>query len=309
MARHYSQINAGLTVAQYQAANFGFVTPGGVVYVGKADHSPSAPADPTSFTFLARAPSLGDTFTVLKDWSSFPGGDDRGIAGIGYNPLVADQIGVVMGTEGVDKKFNLSTGGVFTPGAVIGGSGANFLCNVSYGLGAWLVTQNPETWGRLNAAGSSISASGTHTNLGVTHKRASSTGRTFHFLGGNGIIVAENNFATPTDVSDSNLNDTLRIESLAPDPSGTYLMIRYGAGKRGKSTDGGFSYALIPSLFLGNWFFAYAGPGSTLPRFMAAAATVQYSPDFGTTWEDWTNTELNAITPFPAIDMIQVITY
>jgi hypothetical protein len=291
----YRQINAGLTTAQYQQANFMFVTPSGAMCVGKATGTASAG------NFIARAPSVGGTFTIIYNATN-------GLFGCGYNPLVSDYICAVAGITSVsDKKLLAGAGGSLTVGAAVTvGIGATIVA-ITYGLGKWLATAY-DAYQTFASNGLSVSGSGSiSTGPAAWHIRASTTGKTFHERNGiTGMVIGENNLATHTLITDSNMHT---FRSSACDPTGTYLMMEYGVGNKGKSSDGGYSWSLIPSLPVGNWYFAYAGPGETSQRFIAAGAVVRYTPDFGTTWINKENSSLTDIYAFPAIDLVQVLEF
>jgi hypothetical protein len=145
--------------------------------------------------------------------------------------------------------------------------------------------------------------------------RASTTGITYHPKNGaNVLIKGENNLGTSTEVSSGN---SVSIDAPSGpavkvadcDPTGQYMMTRALAGARAKSSDFGATWGTMGSLPVGNYCFGYAGPGDGTHRFIAAGAVVRYTPDFGTTWENWENSELTAINAFPALNLIKVLEY
>lgn len=294
--------NAGLSVAQKQNVKFFFRTPGGVCYCGKA-------ASVAQGGFIARTTALGGTWTVLYDSNNC-----YYVHGANYNQLLSDTVGIALTiTNGQPVYFYLGSYGSFSQKGQITSS-YNFQYSLSYGLGKWLAA----SYGNQGSGKVRTSPDGTtwtpalvnDTDINRGHIRASTTGRTYHERAGNGLFVADNNFTsfveiTDTDIkfADSNYPDN---PWMACDPSGSYIMTRYGVGSRGRSSDGGTTWALIPNLPLGNWWFDYAGPTS---RFVAAGGTsVRCSLDFG---NSWSNREGNLTTmiPTPDIDMIKVLAY
>jgi hypothetical protein len=308
-------INAGLTPTQYQNINVVFVCPNGALYVGfimSADSSNYLSRQ----TFVARAPFIGGTFEVLISEPDFrPVGlaGNWGVFGLGYNPLVAEQVAYIAGVVSVDKKIYVGAGSSFAAGATV--DGANLLWGtLSFGLGNWLYTRYTH-FSRIAADGSSVVATGSPTIEGNTteegHVRASATGITFHAKDfSTNIYKAADNFASSTELG--NGTDEIRIgfpESFAVDPSGTLIMARVGAGARGKSSDGGATFASMGALPVGNWWWSYAGGAGVESRWVAAGGTaIRYSDDFGTTWVNKEG-NLSYVDPVSQINMVKVISY
>lgn len=289
----YSQINAGLTPTQYSQANVMFVTPGGAFYAGYA-HGPS--------DWLARAPSVGGTFVMIATPTE--------LYGAGYNPLLPDYICAIM-DQGAGRRLYAGAGGSLASGAVTTCGIGSDVVNITYGLGKWLSTTY-DNWQTFSSNGLSVNGSGfIATGPAKWHVRGSTTGKTIHERNGTvGYVLGDNNLATHTEITDASAGLANWGRTIGIDLSGLYLM----TGKAGslvgqKSSDGGVSWASSAIPLGGNWRFAYAGPGASLPRFMAAAASVYYTPDFGGSWTNLTTAELLGITPFPGIDMLQVVEF
>lgn len=316
----YATVNAGLTGEQYQNANFMFVTPNGALYVGRlsvvdSSYVSGLPGSLFEAPFIARAPSIGATFTVLYDETTIRpsphAGKNWGLFAVGYNPLVADKVAFVMGTVTDNKKFWIGSGISFAP-TIDFDPTSDKKAGLSYGLNKWLYTREG-VWGTLVPDGSAGIDSGSESiaELDIftpflSHVRASTTGRTFHLkAGGGGLVVAEDNLDSITTITDADFDGT----GFASDPSGNYLMTRYGAGARGKSSDAGATWAALGSLPVGGWVFQYAGGKDVTSRWIAAGAVIRYTPDFGITWQNKESASLNAITFTPAIDMIRVVEY
>lgn len=298
----YSAINSGLPVGYPQLINWFHVFPSGAVYVAFIPGS-------NNLSFVARAPSVGGTFTVLFD-STAPGDPDY-LWGIGFNPLI-EQIGFIKGVAGANR-FYVGSGSSYTAGLalndnVIRGNG------ISYGFGAWLLTKY-ESFLKVSSSGTSLLATGTP-HVSPSHLRAGSTGITYHPHRNLDIIIrGDNNLGTNTDISTGNQfgveggtgNDLHKVTDC--DPTGQYIMGKALAGGKGKSSDFGVTWGTLGSLPFGNYSFGYAGPGSSGPRFIASGAVIRYSPDFGVTWVTKENSSLLALTPYPDVDLVQVIGY
>ncbi|MDQ3004339.1 MAG: hypothetical protein M3R47_03005 [Chloroflexota bacterium] len=307
----YATVNAGLTAAQYQSINAMFVTPNGALYVARV-----RVVDSGNYTvsppFIARAPAIGATFTILYDESGMRPGSpvgNWGLYGIAYNPLVSEQVAFVKGAVNTDKKIWIGSGSSFAAGAVVD-VGDSFAGGLSYGLNNWLYTRYSH-FSRISANAATVLATGSP-SVGPLYTlephtgdaRASTTGRTFHGINGsNGLIIGDNNLVSTTTITDALFSSGA---GLATDPSGLYLMGRQSGGKN-KSSDAGTTWSALPSLPVGNWFFQYAGGAGVTSRWIAAGAVIRYTPDFGVTWQNKESASLNAITFTPAIDMIRVI--
>src|SRR4030066_1316557 len=120
-------VNSGLTSAQYTKINALCRTPNGAFYAVFY-----AVADSNNYLtvpfFIARAPSIGGTFTVLYSEPSLrpdpiPPWYDNGNWGLyaaAYNPLVSEQVGFVVGRINGDKKFWIGSGGLVSPRPGVG---------------------------------------------------------------------------------------------------------------------------------------------------------------------------------------------
>lgn len=298
----YTSVNAGLTATQYQNANWMAVCPNGAFYVAYLeDDSPDA--------FIARAPSVGGTFVVM----TLPA---RPICAA-INPLVSEQIGFLTANPGDSAAiFHVGTYSSFSTGASLGGTWVFFVGprTLSYGLGKWLLTRY-DFYALIGADGSSIVASGTPPVI-PDHMRASTTGVTYHpKSAADEFIQGTNNLAASATVSSGNGIELLHISSGVQywsgdcDPTGQYMMAFKAGGNRGKSPDFGTTWADMGSLPLGLYCFAYAGPGESAQRFIAAGPIVRYTDDFGVTWATKENGSLTALNPFPLINMCKVLEF
>ena len=306
-------VNAGLTQAQYQSINFMFVTPNGALYAGRArivddgNYTASPP-------FIARAPSIGATFVVLYDEPAIRpspfAGKQWGIWGAAMNPLLPEKVAFVLGTHNeASRKIYVGAGSSFTPGVSLSHSFFTDPNCLSYGLGFWMFCDYDGVQ-LIVPSGASVDSS---VSIGVApgHQRASTTGKTFHQINGsNGLIIGEDNLATDSTISDIDMAAFgTNSEVFAVDPTGMFGMMRYGAGARGKTSDGGATFASMGSLpFTSSYVFAYAGGEGSDSRWIAAFSVVRYSPDFGVNWENKEG-NITQIAPFPAIDMIRVVEF
>lgn len=312
----YATVNSGLTVEQYQSTNVMFVCPNGAFYVGRV-HT----VDDGNYTitppFIARAPSIGSTFTVLYDEPAMRpspfAGKNWGLFAVGHNRLVPEKVAFLMGTVNENKKFWIGSGSSFSF-TVDGDPTNNGLAGLSYGLGVWLYTRE-NIWATASPDLTTAIGSGTAgmDNLDpfppfVSHLRASTTGRTFHNKAGfGGLVVGEDNLTSITTITDSDIDTT----GFATDPTGMFLMTRYGAGARGKSSDAGATWATMGSLPPSNYVFQYAGGAGVTSRWIAAAggSLIRYTPDFGVTWENKESSSLLQVAFGATIDMIRVVEY
>jgi len=305
-------VNAGLTSAQYTKINAFFRTPNGAFYALYYTVVDSGNYLTRPF-FIARAPSIGGTFTIIKNESSVrPSpvtGQNWGLFAAAHNPLVAESVGFVIGTVNVDKKFWIGSGSSFASGAVVDTSSLHY-GGLSYGLGYWLYTRY-QHFSKIAPGGGSVITTGSP-NIAQTHARAGTTGRTFHEHGDGGdMYIAENNFASSTLV---NLAETINLEDVfgvppyfACDPTGTYMMTRFNTGAKGKSSDGGYTWSPLSGLPPGTWWWSYAGGVGTASWWVAAGgSSIRLSKDFGTTW---LNREGNilSVAPVPNINMVKAL--
>lgn len=293
---NWRAVNAGLSVAQYQAINYFHVCLNGSVYVANVTAGAGA--------FIARAPSIGGTFVILYDASNFPGTNPPyGVWAIGHNPLVAESVGFVIGGHG-NNWFYIGSGSSFTQGPVIN---TLFRGEASYGFGFWMFTVY-DYWARIAANGLSVVASGSiGTGPGQNHTRASTTGKIFCDRNGvTGMVITPDNFATHVLITDSKMSNAAFIDSLDCDPAGTYLMARYDTAAKARSSDGAASWNALPSLPPGPWWFAYAG--STQRWVAAGGSAIRYSPDFGDTWLNKEG-NITSLAPIPNINGVKVVKF
>lgn len=312
-------VNAGLTAAQYQKINAIVVTPSGALYVANRANNGSG-----DIPFIAYAPSIGGTFTIIEDSASilakFPTTTVQAVNALACNPLSGQVAYVIGGNASNQMKIYIGTGSSFAAGATILNhqfSSTIGIGSLSYGFGKWLLTgQNgsgQSAWWVLNAAATSVTASGTPIPPGNTattaHIRAGTTDKAFHFTRNDqNLTVSTGNATTFVTVGDGLMNvvGNNQEDTLACDPTGTFLMGRWSTQK-GKSSDGGATWSALSSLPPGNWWWSYAA-GSGVGSWWVAAggSSIRLTQDFGTTW---LNREGNllSVAPIPNINMVKVV--
>lgn len=299
------QVNSGLTVAQYQGINEIVVCPNGAIYVARA-----RVAD--GLAFIARADFAGGTFTVLQDQTSINGllgvGGNAGYVGtIGCNPFVGESVVYALTDANTDNtKAYIGSDGTYT-------EGANFNLaptSISFWNDTWLLTGTissggPKAYfrvltGNIATATSSGFVGSFYTDS--SHIRNATTGKSLHWVNGNSTItIGENNCSTLTDDIGADV-----IGNITGDPTLTYLMGWVGAGnsRRGKSSDGGYSWSLISTLpVLVNFIYCCVDAS----RWIAAASYIWYTSDFGISfWKDKQG-NLNQINPLFQLDIVKVV--
>jgi hypothetical protein len=317
-------VNGGLTITQYQHISQMVVTPTGAVYVADCYTGDQG-------CYIAYAPSIGGTFTVIEDKNTILaklGGIGSGtcfVAALGVNPLsgtVAYVIGSQTGASAYTAKLYIGTGTSFSAGATItgigGGSNNASIASLTYGAGKWLFTScassatDKQFW-RISGDGSSMELT---QDIGdgytAMHIRASTLGKTWHIPRfDNTMEYGDNNCATVTNIGSLMKFgfDRWDHNQIAVDPSGTYMMALWTTGTTsGKSSDGGTTWVSAGSIPVGGRCFAYAGPGTGGPRFVAGGATVYYTPNFGVDWYNQTG-NLGSISTTPELKLINVVEF
>jgi hypothetical protein len=322
---NWNLMNGGLTEAQYTAINFGFVCPNGAVYTGLAGSG--------SNLFIARAPGVGQPWTIVVDYdyihALYPGTES--ISAPNCNSLVPESVAFIAGGGG-DNPCHIYVGsaGAFAQGSVV--STLNVVGStkyayttgaISYGFGKWRYAAFFPWFVSTNAAHHWLfSPSGTvssHADLPNdivpgSHVYPDATpiifmGRSSHV----GMYRFSNNFQGALIFPDDDviyLSENVGLmEAMASDPTGQLLMGRW-EGNKGKSPDGGSSWSALPSLPPGNYYWAYAGPGTSIlsSRWVAVSegAAIRYSDNFGSTWLNREG-DILAVFPTGGINRVLVI--
>jgi hypothetical protein len=324
---NWATINAGLTrfldsnplTPNYRRINYVGICKNGAIYVAYIP-----PANPWD-AFIARAPSVGGTFTYLYDAADPAlnlGNASFQIWSCAVNPNVTEQFAFIMGGSASGaRRLYVGAAGTYAQGSAAldtdfrTGFGND---NLSYGVGEWLATGYHKSQ-RIAIDGNSVLGSYTWSQTLEGHIRVPSTAISYHHNDGTDDFVKSinNMLSEPAVQSSGNTyafgaaggTDPLYFDC---DPTGTFLMGRVFVGARGKSTDGGVTWATLPSLPVGNYWFRYAGKsGETGPtsRWIAAGGSVvRLSLNGGT---DWLNREgdLTSLIATPNIDLVRVVGY
>lgn len=270
--------------------------PNGAVYVPV-----KSATDPWAIK-IYRAPALGARFepVINQAWfdsnSGFTG--NIKIVGFGCNRNKAEEVAFILGnTDNFNANFWLGNPSGWSKGALISlgnfFGNARFVGNMTFGEGKWVwdrIFDAQEFFCRFNADGSTLE----HTTDGfgqgnwAPHVRAGTSATIIKPkppISGVGSLLRSDDNAENVDVID--IEESFGL-NLATAPDGIYMMANWGptTGNRGRSSDGGTSWSGLPNLFVGGEYaFAYAGGSGTESRWIAARGTVQYSDDFGESWE------------------------
>lgn len=310
-------VNAGLTEARYQNINMIKIAPSGAVYVAHLRRTGFG-----TFPFVAYAPYIGGTFTIIEDVTSIAAklGSTgfQAVNALGINPLNGQVAYVIsVGSSAGQTKIYVGSGTSFTEGADLTLSeGAE--SSLSFGHANWRLTSALGGTGKfiaLSADGSSIIRS---VDLGgttrSTHVPISTTDEVFMLVNTGSLLRITQNGAVSGDFSveiGSDLNNLDRWDNLIDcDPTGTLLMASWDTGQRGKSSDGGAAWSGLSTLtFGGDYAYAWAGGAGVDSRWIAGKGILRYSPDFGDTWEEKADGNLTDIAPIPNITIIKVVQF
>jgi hypothetical protein len=328
---HWSTVNSGLSVLQYQNINSFFVTPSGAFYVARigalsnANRSPGViPHTHYQSPFIARAPYIGGTFTIIEDedslWTKYPESptENHAIKAIGYNPLVPDTVAYIMGQDigfASDLNFWIGSGTSFTEQvaantihAYLGGNALTFGQNSWVYVGPGNAFLNPAVRVTFNATGTAVTSSATIGDISESsHHRAGTSPIMFTL----GYVSGDIRKSIDNGQNWSLMGNTLLHsgDGISTDPSGSLIMLRYDTGARGKSSDGGATWSLMGSLPVGNWWWSYAGGAGIESRWVAAGgSSIRFSEDFGVTWINKEG-HLTATVAIPNINMVKVVKY
>lgn len=316
--------NPGLTAGQYQNINWIGLTPSGGIYVASRGGVPAP--------FIAYAPSIGSTFTIIEDVATILakfGGSSPHVNAIGVDPLTGNAAYVVTNSSHVGAIF-VGSGTQFTQGVSLN-SLQHTATNgtLSFGAGAWRYTCMMTN--TVNVRFMEISADGGTIlkNIGMggqveieadsQHLPVSTTDAIFVRQANSLVRITQNgavagdftNYLSAGQIPSPGLSFDL---ATACDPSGTLMMACWDAsGRRGKSADGGSSFVGLPALPAlpgSEYAFDFAGGGGATSRWVAGrGSTLRYSDDFGGTWGEKVTSLLNTVSFTPGIDLIKVVEY
>lgn len=318
-------MNPGLTQAQYQQISWIGLDASGGIYVARRGSSVNA--------FIAYAPQIGATFTIIEDMASidakYPGAVFRGVNAIGVDPLTGTLAYVLTGNLplGVmQSHIYVGSGTSFTQGVDLSGrvhvtSGGS----LSFGGGAWRLTTNANTVAprfiAISADGSTIlsqtilpgqvqiEAAEQHAPVSTTDTILMRIQHSLIRVTQNGAVAGDfTNYLSSGEMPNAAPWDN----KTACDPSGTLIMACWNtSGRKGKSADGGSSFTGMPVLPPGaDYAYAYAGGAGVASRWIAGlGTTLRYSDDFGGAWGDKSANLLNTVSFTPGIDIIKVVEY
>jgi hypothetical protein len=308
---HWLSMNSGLTLARYIAINKIIVNPlTGAIHVATRGGTQG---------FIAYSAGLGQPFTIVEDVASIEtklGGSDGHVLGLGINPING-QVAYVIGTNAAVKLY-IGSGTSFSAGAAITAR-RDSIASVTYGFGKWRVTGFISSLAArlwiISADGGTLVSTITPPETDMYHHIAvGTTDKMIHTTPGNITNSTGNGSAFSAELGGGLIfAGTYKDNDLACDPTGQLIMLRYDTGKRGKSSDGGTTWATMGNLpFTSTYVFDYAGPGEgntpATSRWVAAYSVIRYSPDFGTTWYNKEG-DITSIAPTPVISIVKVLEY
>lgn len=297
------QVNAGLTVAQYQSINRIVVCPNGATYVGHIGGNTGQDF------FIARASYPGSTFVIVEDQASINA--KMGTTGLlGYvitfncRSDVAESVVYTLGRNASDSFAYIGANTTWSAGLGVPNSGQ--AGSVSYGLGQWLFTSNGGYW-VMDANVTSILRSGSmDVYVNQFHLRAGVSGKTVHFTGVADTIAIGTDNDTSVAFNVGSQIGSMNENVLAGDVTMTYLMGWGGpaGGRRWKSSDGGYSWSVNSNLPVLVAFFYCCVDAA---RWIAAGSYIWYTNDFGISfWKDKQG-NLNQINSLFSLDVVEVV--
>lgn len=318
-------VNSGLTPTQYTSINKILIDPSGGVYVAYRNRNGFGP-----LPFVAYAPSIGATFTVIEDGTTiaarFPSitPDFYSINGIGMNPLTGQVLYIIGirnngGTEEIRPV--IGSGLSFTMGSLDLSTPINISAHgtITFGFNQWRLSTTRNNTNQkfmvLDAAATSIvfDSGDQATTIEEFHLPISTTDELIGFrddgllhLTANATLTAE--YAT---VIGSGVNTPTFLDNhFAIDPTGFFIMGDWDTGQRGKTSDKGATWVGMPGLiFGGSYAYAYAGGVGAASRWIAARGTIQYSEDFGSNWISTKIGNYLTIDSTPIIDIVKAVGY
>lgn len=266
-------INGGLDATKYLIIDELFTSPVEALYV-------SGDILDRSYSFLARAPTIGGTFAEI--WNADVAGDYfSGIVAagsmrtqmVGCNPTQPDEI-IFMGACNLGAAvFKCTAGGSIVEipalSSLYGGSDTLL---ISYGAGKFLTGKNAGDTYTFLSDYSGLASLGSLG--GGTHVRADATGITITPLGGGDLRIGASNLATHVDTSGLGLDwgaDAVQFNyKMAIDDSGMQILTRDGSDPV-ISVDGGVSF-LPTALPSSPMTFAFAGGTGADTRWLASGS-------------------------------------
>lgn len=269
-----------------------FTTPSGGVYIAVYEHQYTRWYDR-----LYYAPAIGGTFTKVIDqtWLNAicgPGDRNGKIFAVGYNPLKSNEVAMIIGDD-YTKRFMLGSVGTYVQKSTFGAN-TNFSGNITFGGNQWafdLRYAADAYWVRFSASGSYVGVSTPGLGQGAyNHVRQGTSATTFVVHGGvfptanKGLWYSNDNGATFAQITPGPINGLFGNLAVSSDGANMMSGYDYFGARRGRSTDGGYTWD--GSFFTyGNWFcYAYAGGLGSSSKWILGRAYVRYSDDAGANW-------------------------
>jgi hypothetical protein len=294
-------VNAGLTLAQYQAINARVKCPNGAFYVGCIGRGASS--------FLARAPYVGGTFAIVEDYTSmvakYSGSTDNvGLAAFACNPLVAEQLFYMLTQGGENIKTYIGAGTTF-PAAVTITLSTNNGAGLSYGLGYWMLTANGVRK-LITPNGATVFDSDTVLPFNINeHVRVVTSGITYHWTPSDNFYRAIDNMGTVSGVL-----QTVFRGVIAMDTTGVFLLSYTLSSTVKKSSDNGASFSSVGTLPVSDTHAAAYVSGSGVAScwiVVNLGGYVYYTSDFFVSSPIDKRGNLTDISPIPHLDMVMVV--
>jgi hypothetical protein len=299
------QWNTGLTSDQYNNIDLIYTCPNGSVYVACTTSTPS------TLGFLARAPGVGQPFTILEDSTSMVAkmgtSDNVRLCAIGVNRTTPEQIVYGISAQSDAVKLYIGSNGTYSNSITFAGQFTNNGSSISFGSGNWVWTCSSALI--LNSGATAIVATRSTPDTVITgpatrHIQVGSSGFTIHW-GNTDIALGTNNASSYVGPFTPPLSTTayLHQNMLACSLTGRYVMTGDG-GLNYRSTDFGYS-----------WSVGYISPVSakvdasqTLEGgfVIAGGVTVQWTANAGSTWTNKIGDLLN-IDPFGVCDAVAIV--
>lgn len=304
---NWIQWNTGLTSDQYDNIDLVYTCPNGAVYVACTIPTPS------TLGFLARAPGVGQAFTVIEDSTTMVAkmgsSDNVRLIAIGVNKSVSEQVVYAISAFSDAVKLYIGANGSYSAGLSFGGQFTNDGASLSFGGGQWMWSCGGDHVDLLGTGATSITTvrSGPPLFKGSRHIRAG--GESFNTLhwGSTDIALGSNNANsyvgpfTPPIASTAYGQQNIIASSL----TGRYILATsLSSGLTRRSTDYGYSWSNgYVSTVSGKVDASRAVEGGFV---LAGGVTVQWTDNGGSTWTNKIGDLLN-IDPFGVCDAVAIV--
>ena len=309
-------MNAGLTTNQMNNVRRIIRTPSGALFALIKDPTDG---DPRGGNWIYWTSGLGGAWQLLASVSDF--GTSGLIIGLGYNPMVNEEIAAVGGVLGAKKVLLGSRSGLSV--IVTGIDGANNQADVSFMNGKWFMVHSEDNifasqaWSRFTSAGSlEVNTNNSFNGIGTVGSSPQ-----YHMRFSNGYVLHWN-------------NDSRWLQYMSDDPATTassidwlsgalaaakWCMLDVSVGGRvmggtggmigQRSSDFGASWGNVGTGGAGGMtvgFEVWANGGDDDWWFSATTQKVVRTSDFGDNWEDRTG-DLSTVAPLCGITHMLVM--